>query len=208
MYRSVTMMPLLLLLAVWSVGAAGAADCRDWQALRETPEGKLFHRCRPGSDRDEIMIETHLEAAPERLYALVNDYDAFAGFIPDVAESRVLARQGPVQWVYHRLRLPPPLADRAYILQSTAHVTPDAWRVVWRLSGREFPGGARDGAVRPDSLSGFWEILAAGDPSRSKARYALHVEPGGHLPGWLVRHMTERYVQRVVAAVRARLESE
>lgn len=208
MCDKVAMAWLLLPAYFWFATAAGAApDCRDWQALRDTSEGRLYHRCRPDSALDEIMIETHLPAAPERLYALVNDYGAFAGFIPDVAESRVLAREGAVQWLYHRLRLPPPLADRAYILESTAGTEPAAWRVAWQLSGREFPGVIPDGTVRPDRLSGFWEIAADGDPQRSKARYAVHVEPGGHLPGWLVRRMTERYVQRVVAAIRARLEA-
>lgn len=199
---------LLLAGACAATAAVAAPDCRNWQALRETPAGTLFNRCRPGSPLDEIMIETHLPAAPERLFALVSDYDAFAGFIPDVAESRVLASEGPVQWVYHRLRLPPPLADRAYILQSTADVAPALWRVAWRLSGREFPGTSPRGTVRPDRLSGFWEITADSAPNRTKARYAVHVEPGGHLPRWLVRRMTERYVQRVVDAIRAHLETE
>lgn len=197
----------MLLVALWAAAGAGAADCLEWQALRETSEGTLYHRCGPDSAQDGIMIETTLPAAPARLYALVNDYDAFAGFIPDVAESRVVAREGAVQWVYHRLRLPSPLADRAYILESSARALPADWRVAWQLSGRTFPGVIPDGTVRPDRLSGFWEITADVDPQRSKARYAVHVEPGGHLPGWLVRRMTERYVQRVVAAIRARLES-
>lgn len=189
-------------------GLCAGQDCDAWTAVRETAEGRLFHRCRPGSPLAAVMIETQFRAAPERLYALVNDYAAFADFIPDVAESRVLAVDGAVQWVYHRLHLPGPVADRVYILQSTAStqgVPPVAWRVEWTLAQRAFPGFDAGAGVRPDSLSGFWEI-GADAAGTTRARYAVHVEPGGHLPVWLVQRMTDRYVQQVVAAVRGRLE--
>jgi ribosome-associated toxin RatA of RatAB toxin-antitoxin module len=199
-----------LLAALWlATGAVAGADCLSWRMVRETAEGPLFHRCRPGSVLDEVMIETRLPAAPERLYRLVTDYDAFAGLIPDVAESRVLETAGRVQWVYHRLHFPGPVADRAYILQSSATATdtpPGAWRVEWALSERVFPQVDPGAGVRPDSLSGFWEIEAGAVPNACLARYAVHVEPGGRLPDWLVMRMTDRYVQRVVAAIRRHLE--
>ena len=60
---------------------------------------------------DKAVIETRFRAPPESLYALVNDYAAFAGIIPDVAGSRVLDSAGTIQWVYHRLHFPGPVAD-------------------------------------------------------------------------------------------------
>ena len=168
----------------------------------------LLHRCHPGSPVDEVMIEAHFRSAPERLYALVNDYDAFADFIPDVAESRVLERHGMEQWVFHRLHFPGPVADRAYVMKSTAVVTPrphPVWRVDWALSDRVFSGVEPAKGIHPDSLSGFWVIEPAGGTGMTNARYAVHSDPGGLLPAWLVMHMTDRYVQQVVAAVRTRL---
>lgn len=201
---------LFLLAAVWFVpGAAASPPCDSWRVVQESSEGTLYHRCRPGSPFDEVMIETRFRAPPERLYALVNDYAGFAGFIPDVAESRVLAVEGPDQWVYHRLHLPGPVADRVYVMRSTAHVDgapPVAWHVEWMLSDRVFTGIDFAAGIRPDSLSGSWEIEGDAVPKRSKARYAVHTDPGGQLPVWLVMRLTDRYVQRVVAAIRGRLE--
>ncbi|HUT40389.1 MAG TPA: SRPBCC family protein [Gammaproteobacteria bacterium] len=200
---------VLLVLATSTGFAIAAADCRQWRQIREMAEGTVFHRCRPGSPVDEVMIETQFLAAPERLYALVNDYDTFAGFIPDVAESRVLEAVGTVQWVFHRLHFPGPVADRTYVMQSRGDVTgtpPAAWRVEWALSDRDFPQVDLSAGVRPDSLSGFWEIAAAGHPKVTKARYAVHSDPGGHVPVWLVMRLTDRYVQQVVAAIRRRIE--
>ena len=186
-----------------------ATDCQMWRQVRGTAEGMIYHRCRAGSPVDEVMIETGFSAAPERLYALVNDYAAFAGFIPDVAESRVLETAGTVQWVFHRLHFPGPVADRVYVMQSRGEVTgtpPVAWRVDWALSERDFPQVDLSSGIRPDSLSGFWEVEPADGAHMTKARYAVHSDPGGHVPAWLVMRMTDRYVQRVVAAIRGRLE--
>ena len=202
-----------LLAALWlctGVGAIAAADCQPWRQIRDTAEGMVYHRCRPGSPVDEVMIETHFSATPERLYALVNNYAAFADFIPSVAESRVLEVAGAVQWVFHHLHFPGPVADRVYVIQSRGDISgtpPAAWRVEWALSERDFPQVDLPAGIRPDSLSGFWEIESADDAGMTKARYAVHTDPGGQLPAWLVMRMTDRYVQRVVAAIRGRLEN-
>lgn len=200
---------VLLAALCCSATAAAVADCRDWRAVRETAEGTLLHRCRPGSAIDEVMIVSRVAAAPQRLYALVNDYGAFAEFIPDVAESRVLAVEGDIQWVYHRLHFAGPVADRVYVMRSkaTAADPPAAsWRVEWTLSDRPFPQLDLAAGIRPDSLSGYWEIAGGTTADVSLARYAVHTDPGGHVPAWLVTRLTDRYVQRVVAAVRRRLE--
>ncbi len=202
-------MLLLPVLAAGADAAVAASSCRQWHPVRETGEGTIFHRCRPGTSVDEVMIETEFRTAPERLFRLVNDYSAFVDFIPDVAESRVLETAGTVQWVFHRLHFTGPVADRTYILQSRSEVTgapPVAWHVEWALSDRAFPQVDLSAGVQPDSLSGFWEITASEHPAVTKARYAVYSDPGGHVPVWLVTRMTDRYVQQVVTAIRRRLE--
>lgn len=199
---------VLLCLCVGPGFTAAAAGCQHWRQVLETAEGPVLHRCHPGSPVDEVMIEARFRSAPERLYRLVNDYDAFADFIPDVAESRVLERHGTEQWVFHRLHFPGPVADRAYVMKSTGVTMPPphpAWRVEWALSDRVFPRVDAAAGIRPVSFSGFWEIEPADDAATTSARYAVHSDPGGLLPAWLVERMTDRYVQQVVAAVRRRL---
>ena len=46
-----------------------------------------------------------------------------------------------------------------------------------------------------------------GNTRSTEAHYAVHSDPGGIVPGWLVTGMTERYIQQVVEAVRHRLEA-
>lgn len=184
-------------------------DCREWHGARQTQQGTLLHRCVDGSPIDEVVIDTRFQTSPARLLALVNDYDAFEEFIPDVADSRVLQKAGQVQWVYHHLHFPGPVADRVYILRSTVlALGAQRWRVSWALSDREFPGFRLGEGIRPKQLSGFWEIEAGDPPGVTRARYAVHHDPGGLMPAWLVMPVTDRYVQQVVEAVRGRLEGQ
>jgi len=199
---------VLLCLCPCTDSTLAADACAHWQPVLKTPEGQVFHRCRRGSAIDDVMIMSLFRTSPERLYALVTDYEAFENFIPDVIESRVLEKSGTVQWVYHHLRFPGPVADRVYVMKSTGEVTgtpPDTWRVEWALSDRVFPQVDMTAGIRPNSLSGFWVIEAADEAGMTRAQYAVYGDPGGLVPAWLVMRMTDRYVQQVVAAVRRQL---
>ncbi len=202
---------LFLLVPFLHTAALPAADdCKTWQPVRHTPEGTVYHRCRTDSTTATVMIQTRFPAPPQRLFGLATDYAAFAQFVPGVRDSRVLETAGNRQWIYQHLHFPGPVRDRVYILRSTGtETTPGrAWRIEWELSDRAFPQADLAAGMRPRQLSGFWEITRAETPGTTIARYAVHSDPGGWLPDWLVESMTDRYVQDVVAAFRRRLATE
>jgi hypothetical protein len=192
-----------------SLAGLAAGRCDDWRQSGHSAAGNLYHRCQQGSPVPWVMIRTHFEAPPARLHTLVTDYDSFEGLIPNVAESRMLEKSGDIQWVYHRLHFSGPITDRTYIIRSTdADSRPQAhyYRVVWELADRKFPGIDTGAGVQPGAFSGFWEIWSADNGLTSEARYAVHSDPGGWVPGWLVAGMTDRYVGQVIAAIGERLE--
>lgn len=131
----------------------------------------------------------------------VPDYE---DFIPDVAESRIIRAAGDVQWIFHRLHFAGPVADRVYVMRSVGRTTgTGAYRVEWALAPEAVPAGEQ--GIAPRQFSGFWELRTADDGKTTAARYAVHSDPGGRIPVWLVSRMTDRYVREVVRAVRARL---
>ncbi len=189
---------------------AGATDTPGWVSVAVTRAGRIYHRDVEGSPVPMIMIATTFAAEPARVHAVVTDYDRFADFVPTVLESRVLARQGGDQWVFHQLRFAGPVADRAYVIRSSdvRRSAESGYRVEWRLSRRQFPGVDVSVGIRPRRLSGFWELRPAAAGAATEARYAVHSEPGGFVPAWLVARMTDRYVQQVIEAVGERLRGE
>ena len=203
---------LMLTLSGLSAAAATApvtetADA-PWQAVGATLEGQIYHRAVAGSPLPETMIVTRFAAPPVRVHALVTDYGHFAEFIPNVAESRVLLQTGGNEWVFHHLHFPGPLADRAYVIESTdaaSRPQADYYRVDWKLSGRDFPGIEDTAKIRPRAFTGFWDLRPIERGLATEARYAVHSDPGGLVPNWLVVKLTDRYIQQVIAAVRRRL---
>jgi ribosome-associated toxin RatA of RatAB toxin-antitoxin module len=179
-----------------------------WRAVGDNLQGQIYHRAVAGSSLPEAMIVTRYAAPPARVHALVTDYGHFAEFIPNVAESRVLLRTGDRQWVFHHLHFAGPVSDRAYVIESTdaaSRPRQNYYRVDWKLSNRDFPGIAGNTWINPRAFSGFWDLRPLEDGLATEARYAVHSDPGGHIPDWLVVKMTDRYIQQVIAAVARRL---
>jgi len=179
-----------------------------WQQGEATAVGQIYHREVTGSPIPWVMIVASFKSTPQRVHQLVTDYDHFPEFIPNVLHSRVLEREGNEQWVYHHLVFPAPVSDRAYVIKSTdsgGYPAQPYYRVDWQLDKRSFAGVDLTAGIRPDAFSGFWELRADAASNTTVAYYAVHSEPGGFIPGWLVTAMTERYVQQVVDAVRSRL---
>jgi hypothetical protein len=200
-----------VLLAVLGTPAAETATPGDtWEPVAETAAGRIYHRAVTDSQVPEAMIITRFAAPPAQVHAVVTDYNRFADFIPHVGESRILRTAGGIQWVYHHLRFPGPVADRAYIIRSSdTHddAPEDYFHVAWQLSERDFPDVDLSAGLRPERFSGFWELRPLEGTSQTIARYGVHSDPGGWIPAWLVSRMTDRYLQQVVQAVRERLAS-
>ena len=205
---------VMLLLISLGLPATGLDDTATetghapWRAVGDTPQGRLYHRTVAGSSLPGAMIVTRFAAPPARVHALVTDYGHFTGFIPNVVESRVLLQTGGRQWVFHHLHFAAPVADRAYVIESSdAASRPQEhyYRVDWKLSERDFPGIEGTTGVSPRAFSGFWELRPLEDGLATQARYAVHSDPGGLMPDWLVVKLTDRYIQQVIVAVSRRL---
>jgi len=193
-------------------GMAGAqdqlTDNQDWILVKATAAGQIYQRTVNQSSVPMIMITTTFKADPARVHAVVTDYDHFAEFIPNVLESRVLMDEDNTQWVFHHLQFPGPVADRVYVLKSTdsRNFEDYDYRVEWQLSQRQFPGIDRCEGIEPRTFTGFWTLRSSAGADVTEARYAVHSEPGGMIPAWVIKTMTQRYVQQVIEAVRNRLE--
>jgi len=205
--RTIVLICLLLQIGTTAADETLAGEADGWVAVAMTGNGQIYHRAVEGSPVPMVMMATTFRADAARVQALVSDYDHFAEFIPNVQESRVLMRDGSQQWVFHHLHFPGPVADRVYVFRSTASggSAEPGYRVEWQLSDRLFPGIDTAAGIRPRQFSGFWELRPAAHGTVTEARYAVHSDPGGLIPAWLVARMTDRYVQQVIGAVRERL---
>lgn len=205
-------MPMVRLTAFLAAVCLIAGTCRaeaaGWQVISQPQQGEIARQAVDGSAYPRIRIRTTFAAPPPELFSLVNDYDGFPDFVPNVRTSRVVHVDGHTQWIFHHLHLPGPVADRVYLLASSdAGSRPEEnfYRVEWHLADRVFPDIDLSAGVQPERLNGHWIIEPGPRPGTARAEYAIHSEPGGLLPAWLVTGMSVRYVQQLVDAIRTRL---
>ena len=199
---------LMLLGGMLLLDEAGHAGEDGWALVNTTRSGQIYHRGVGNLSFPWVMIVTVFDAPPARLHAIVTDYNHFSEFIPNVAESRIVEDEAGEQWVYHHLHFPGPVADRVYLISSTdtaSRPEENYYRVAWNLTERTFPDIDLTAGISPEVFSGYWELRPGEHTGSTEARYAVYSDPGGFIPGWLVGKMTDRYVQQVVDAIRARL---
>lgn len=177
-----------------------------WHFVTEQQGIRIYNRPRPGSPMPEALAYTVIHVSPGRLYTVVTDYDHFAGFIPYVTRSSILRQEGEMRLVHQHLHFPGPLADRYYTMASRAvsGQPENSFRVEWQLVPESVGSTANETGIVPSAFSGFWELMPGASGTTTEAVYSIHFDPGGIMPIRLATLAMNRYLPRVVDAVRAR----
>lgn len=208
----------LVRLLFWSVcwlvpGGAAApvagAAAGEWTRVRQVDGVEVYRQPVEGSDIPAVRGRTRFDAPVSDVFRAISDYDHFAAFIPSVSESRVVERDDRATWVYQRLGFPLPVADRHYIIKvvNDLHVAgAGVIDVGWQLDTARSASLLSTDALLPAAFSGAWHLEALANQAGCDALYTIHVDPAGALPDWLFVRVTERYVVKVMNAVRKRIE--
>ncbi|HHH45070.1 MAG TPA: hypothetical protein ENK49_13105 [Gammaproteobacteria bacterium] len=185
----------------------GSADGQ-WEPSAQTALATLY---RPRNSRltsPAALVRIQWDYTPELLYEIVQDYAHFAAFIPQVAVSRVVAKQADRVWVYQQLHLPGPASDRHYLMTSTQRGSKPAlrqYRVEWQLSTR-YPLPGADRLVVPRRFRGCWSIHPDGRGGLV-AGYWIELDPGGWLPRWVTQAALRQYLADLMRALHQRAAS-
>lgn len=185
---------------------ADAGTATGWTTVRRTDGVEISRTQSDDAPSPAIRGRVHIDAPAGDVHRLISDYDHFAGFIPLVAESRVLERQAETTSVYQRLQLPFPFADRHYVIRVSDAAHGAILEVRWQLDRAQsasLPANART----PNAFGGSWLLRDLPDGGGCDARYTIQVDPGGGVPRWLFLRLIERYVAQVMQIVRDRAEA-
>jgi len=194
---------LVLVTVCLSVNVAATDTCTDSSAA---PDRRLVYDSdtlmlyEPVDlvDTPELTARVNWRAPPERLYRTVWNYAQFREHIPGVRKSDVLRVENGHKWVYQQLKLPGPLQDRHYVLESTnlgSRPNQHVYRITWQLSHR-FPLPDNH-LIQPAAFSGCWDIR----PDKQgglDALYHITLDPAGKIPRWIARHGMRQYVKELM----------
>ncbi len=183
-----------------SVAAATLAITGYVEATREA--GVVVLR-RADTSEIDLVAEGEIAAPPERIRALLLDYDAHSRFIRNLAESRVLSR-GPADLVvYQRLALPV-IADR----DVTLHVLwSDEGKTLWMKYDTNVQGGPapRPGVVRVPVEEGAWSLVPIDGGRATRVRFSLRLDLAGAVPRFIARSRAAAELPAMFESVRAQL---
>ena len=194
--------PFLVLVSLAQSAAGG------WTAAGTTRGVTLAFRDDPRLEVREVRATTELPFAAARIFPLVCDFTHYGSLVSGVQETKMMSGTAPSDY-------------EIYMRYAPRFLVVSARDIVVHVQGQSLPDGSsrchwtdlkerepeRKGIVRMPLLRGSWTIEPL-DLTRSRVVYQVAVNPGGRLPGWLVRRGAVSALPDVIEQVRRRLGRE
>ena len=175
-------------------GAVAAEDPR--KAVKRLSDGRIEVSSRPYPGTDVRMghAQAIIDAAPNRVLAVVVDYSRYAEFMPHFKVSRVLAQRGPKAIVYLQ----------AGILKDTVTIWAQLKVEASKQHGSTDVIEARMTKGNIEHMTARWELTPL-DEKHTLVSFQFLIDPDLPVPSSLVTNENVKASRRAVAALRRRL---
>lgn len=199
--NKIILIPFLLVLMLTTVSAQV-----DWKLKTEKDGIKVYSAQVPDSKVKSIKVEAEFNAAPSQLVALLMDVNSCADWLYHVKSSTLVKQVSSSElYYYSEVNLPWPAQNRDYVGHLTVSQNP-ATKVV-TITGPVVKGivPEKKGVVRITESIGKWTIT----PMRNdqiKVEYALHTDPAGSLPSWLVNMFATEGPLKIFENIKVQLQ--
>jgi hypothetical protein len=153
-----------------------------------------------------IVAIAEVDARPEVVFNVVNDFDHYPEFMPYVIESRVLSRNGDSEVVAYNRIAPPFVAERDYPLKFRMTRGTSANGGVFRSEWTASPEAEPEvkGVVRIRLNDGSWVAEPISGGTRTRLTYTLLTNPGGLIPDFVANMSNTVAIPKLFKAVMKR----
>jgi ribosome-associated toxin RatA of RatAB toxin-antitoxin module len=186
--------------------AALAGGDGGWRRAGERDGIVVEQRPVAGSPFLEVRASGRSPLPPPAVLETVWNHREYVQFVPYLKRLDVL-REGP-DWLLVYEQVSMPLAsDRDYTIRLQRTAAPDTGRL--EVTFRSAPGeGPPESAphVRVAGIEGSW-VIEPEPGGGTRAAYAVHNDPGGAIPAWLVNRLQVTVTAEFVRAMLARAEA-
>ncbi len=190
----------LLLIAL---SLAGPAEATAWTTVTEK-NGCTFSKAPPEGDLQPLRAECRWSISPDKLQGMLADWEAHAGIFGTVASSKVIGSEGGAKRV-QQTHVSSGISDRFIVLAGTDEPIDGGHRYSFRMAKDQSEARAAAeaaGGVVPDHDVGLWEIRSDGNWG-SIVVHELRYDPGGSVPGFMVRAFQGSGFQDMVGQLKA-----
>jgi len=174
------------LLAVILLSPVTASSESEWKLALQRDGVEVFTRAVAGSDLDEFIGSTLIEASVNIIEAVIDDVPAAPQWMADCREARIIRKIDENSHVVLNVtKTPWPVWDRETLLVSTKRKDAKTGTVIFAfhsMNDPEVPVGKKN--VRIPSVDGQW-ILNPVDEGHTKVTYTVKSNPGGSIPKFI-----------------------
>lgn len=197
--------PLVISLAI---PAAQAFDTKspgaEWSEAYRTAELVIFTKDVVEGRR--IVAIAEVDAPPEVIFNVVNDFDHYPDFMPYVKESRVLSRKNDSELMTYMRIAPPFVNERDYPLKFRMTRGTPANNGVFKTEWTAYPEAQPEveGVVRVKLNEGSWIAEPLDGGTRTRLTYTLLTNPGGLIPAFVANMSNTIAIPKLFKAVEKR----
>lgn len=165
-------------------------------------------REKPGAQVKEVKAVGQVDAPPEKVFAVVTDYEHQVGHMPYVQDQAVFSRTES-QVVFWAIADFPLVSRRDWIVKSflEKNLQGGVWRASWQPSAVADVPPPEHGVVRLEVNTGSWTMQPIDGGKRTLATYQLLTDPGGSIPKFIANRANTTALPELFARVRKRAES-
>jgi hypothetical protein len=160
-----------------------------WQLVRETADGiSVYFRETPGSTVRAAKATCVVAAPPAIVLDAAADPATFRESTKYVRATSLRATDDPNVWYLYQLLAYPVVAPRDYALryERVLDAANGVYRLAWKATSAYGPKPL-DGVIRVTLADGSIDIEPLPDGKRVAVTYRLVADPGGNIPGWVMR---------------------
>ncbi len=191
----------LLFLAITNANPARA----DRQVVRVEDGITVEEEMLPGRVLPILTGTTTMAATPSRIADWVGAVHTYVDWQHNCEEARTIPRPGGSPLTYNRIGSPWPVSDRDVVLESSRMDFDDGRIRMEFRSARVADVPIPRGVVRMPRLVGSYDLRPT--PEGTRVVYTVDSDPGGSLPGWLVRQASKDLPFHTLKNLRERVEA-
>ena len=204
--RAIGFRPWLLVSGLLFLAITLANPVRaDRQVVRVEEGITVEEEMSPGRVLPILTGTTTMAATPERIAAWIGAIHTYVDWQHRCEEARVLPPTDGRRLAYNRIGSPWPVSDRDVVLESERTDFEDG-RIHIEFRSTEAPDvPVPGGVVRMPRLVGSYDLTPT--PEGTRVVYTVDSDPGGSLPGWLVRQASKDLPFHTLRNLRERVEA-